>query len=257
MKPSRRRWIQKKPVAPRREEKGVWFDVALRCFRYNSQRLRGVYAYLNRKVFVKIEAKVKRQKSRGRAEVVLPAEADATNRGLRTVKGKPIKGARLGRARGGLVGKQLALIANGGQPKAPLHSYTQAVLKRFEQLGWTLVCGEYAVGLPAKRLGTGVDLVVRGANGLYHAVELKCGMHDYFESVSGKMKAPLENVPNSMYSQACLQLAVTHRLLEATTRSYATGLPYLVHVSKYGVTEYPLHQWAFLAADRFLASCHA
>jgi hypothetical protein len=119
------------------------------------------------------------------------------------------------------------------------------VLEEFKKRYWSLTYGEYAVASMAHRLGTGVDLIVYDWSANVHrAIELKCGMHAYFELAEGKMNGVLRDIPNSRYTQACMQLAVTHHLLRLTSPLYAMGTPQVVHVSDCGVKIYELPPWA-------------
>lgn len=171
-----------------------------------------------------------------------------------TKNGKPMKGVFMGRKRGSVVGQQLAILANGGTQQQR-HPYTTMILDEFRKRQWTLVHGEYAVGSIGHRLGTGVDLIVFDhKENVHRALEIKCGMHAYFETSEGFLKAPLQSIKHSRYSEACVQLAVTHELLKLTSWTLARGTPFVVHASDRGVKLYELPPWARTAALTVLTS---
>jgi hypothetical protein len=64
----------------------------------------------------------------------------------------------------------------------------------------------------------------------------------------------LNAVKHSRYSEACVQLAVTHELLKMTSVILARGDPFVVHASDCGVKLYELPGWARTAAVTVLNS---
>jgi hypothetical protein len=154
-------------------------------------------------------------------------------------------GTFFGQRTGRRVDREISQWAKGGlgihalKLKQPMHKYTTQLIKWFHAKGWTAVTSQYVVGSLEFGIGTPIDLLMRTKDGQLVEVEVKAGFDTYFETPTGNMKEPLQDVPCSPLNQARCQLIFSHFLLCATTALRPKQACVIV-VNKTGVHPYSM-----------------
>lgn len=125
------------------------------------------------------------------------------------------------------------------------HAYTRNLIAAFRTWGWKPVTGQLCIGSLSFTVGTAIDLVFLNTDQQMIIVELKCGFDGYWQTPTGMMLAPLDDVPNSPLHQATVQLLFGELLMNLTTRHRPVHA-WVVLANGLGVTRFNAHRVPFV-----------
>ncbi len=219
------------------------FDYKKRCYVIGPTRLTGVKPWLKKRFFPDYNINTASKKGAYEAKKKANPKKSDPN-GKSSKKNAKVTGLK----RGMRVDTQIKAWFEGQKIKTAEHAYTRKFRSYCKKNDWIPVIAQLAVGCKERRVGTAIDAIVQEAKSKrFIAIEIKCGHDKYFETSTGKMKAPLQNIDNSALNQAFLQLTTSMFIhannMEHSRRKINLKVGKIIQITDDGIAEYDLPEW--------------